>query len=269
MIYVPSFEEVLEVSRSHGKGSLNPDAWNDLVGQWTGLQGGGKQWLDISGYGNYGVLTNFVDIRAAWVLGDPRAGGGALELDGSDDEVTLLQIPNISVPYSVVCWFTAANISGVKTLWALAGGSTTFQRLFLFDDDVGAQSQGAGSGFARTITNPFTANTWHMATGVWQSSTDRRAYLDGGNENINTSSSTINSPTRSDIAANHGNSSTFERHNGLIGSVAIYDRALTAEEIQAQFQSPNDHLRLAPEVFPVAVAAGNRRRRMILFGTGA
>ncbi|GAG15237.1 unnamed protein product, partial [marine sediment metagenome] len=51
-IRIPSFEEVLAVSRSQGRLSEAPDLFPDFA--WLGLQGGGHTWLDVTGRDTHG-----------------------------------------------------------------------------------------------------------------------------------------------------------------------------------------------------------------------
>ena len=194
-----------------------------LVGWWPTVGQSGNL-LDLTGRG--------------WTMSAPSSGatpsrvatdtfGEARSFDGGD-ELNCATAVVSGEPFTVTCWFKTAVTSGVQTLASLSNGSNQFYRLFLFDANVGAQSQGTGA-YTRT-TASFAANTWSLAVGVWAATNSRAAYVNGGNpvaETTNTGATV----TQTDIGVNRGNGAAYERFTGSLADVRIYNRALSDAEI--------------------------------------
>ncbi len=237
---LPTFSEVLAVSRSRGRQSENPSAWDGLVGAWSMLQGGGATLFDVSGFGNNGVLAN-MDPATDWIVGEK---GYALAFDSTNDAVNVGD-------------FDSTIFSGDATVTALVRLTDASDSLsFLFDKRV---SNGNGlllfsnSGNIRSDWNGdsnsqgvFTENAWQHVV-VRRKGTVVRHYIDGKQAGSDGSSSA--DASRATQAAIGSRSFGFTSSwAGDIAGMAVYNRALTPSEIQRQYADPNAMFRLKRRV---------------------
>ena len=202
----------------------------NLVGEWHFDEGSGTTTADSSGYGDNGTIYG-----ANWTTGKLNYG---LEFNGSSDYVDCGNDSSL-------------NISGNITIlmWVkLRSGSADFQ--------VGVEKGGWGSGEYglypamygnvcfqfydlpnecddECLGSDIRDDTWHHLAGAWNGS-NITVYLDG---NVD---ATINcSGTRSDNSESVyiGSRQGSQRYiNGTIDEVKIYNRALSAEEIKADYE---------------------------------
>lgn len=205
----------------------------------------GVCWLINEGGGN---LIDLVTGRTGVLTTGPSHGasarGLALRLSGSND-VRSSGAFVTAPPFSLHVWFTTDNVSGVKTLAAIASTTSdgSYHRLFLFDDDVGAQSSDVGNNsFARTAS-VIVANKWHLASGVWASTASRKAYLDAGDEATNTVSRVPGSLNTTDLGVNRNNAGVPERLPGQIGLALLYPVAHSQNDIRWLAAEPYIFLR--------------------------
>ena len=138
----------------------------------------------------------------------------------------------------MACWFNLTSATASQTLLSIAHSSGGFigPRLLAEGAAVGDPIRadytiGASTGIART-TSGYSANTWHHACGVYDSTASRTAYLDGGNSGTDTTSvigpMVVNTLT---IAGRFNGGSIGLFAIGLIAEVGIWNAALTAAEI--------------------------------------
>ncbi len=188
-------------------------ATDGLVGWWKFDEGSGMVANDSSGNGNDGNLTN----GPTWVSGKI---GGALSFDGVDDFVDINSLSSpTTLTYSL--WFKNEAVS-----------FATWTTLLEFGNDSPFFGLYNGvPGFARGAigTNPVAQNWLHVVALAEASTT--KIFVQG-------SLSTTKSD--SEIQANGqglglGYGQGDSHFKGLIDDVRIYDRALSAEEVQALY----------------------------------
>jgi hypothetical protein len=122
---------------------------------------------------------------------------GALNFDGSDDYV--------NIPHKQ------------KLGWGFGDGST-------WDNIVGT-------------TSIITDDTWHHIAGTFDGN-ELRVYVDGNLEAIKITTGTIATNTRAvNIGASWGGGTWQRFFKGLVDEVAIYNRALSPEEIQQHYEN--------------------------------
>lgn len=80
--YIPTYSEALEIAASRGQASANPDLWDELVGYWPMLEGGGGTVHDLSGFAHQGTHTGTPSHI-------PSPHGLALRYDGSSEGTTI------------------------------------------------------------------------------------------------------------------------------------------------------------------------------------
>lgn len=101
-----------------------------------------------------------------------------------------------AAPLSMACWFYASNVTDAHALMSLGVGGTTADRFALLaagsvaGDPISAQTvetiSGTPTGNPAKTSTSFSALTWAHACGVWATSQDRRAYLNGGGKGTET-----------------------------------------------------------------------------------
>lgn len=184
--------------------------------------GSGTTWFDLSGRGNNGTLTN-----------GPTFADNALSFDGIDDYVNLNYV------------FTQFSSDYSYTLVMGARLSTTSgSRRQLWGSDDGGYDWGFGAGDGTKFIifsgeNLYAGRNqdtnWHIFTAQWSSSFGTRLYIDNvldiSTPNIDYDGSTA---TTTSIGRNPG---FGEYWNGNVSFVQLYNRALTAAEIQQNFNA--------------------------------
>jgi len=193
----------------------------NLVAWWTLDEGSGTVALDWSGHGNHGTLAN----GPQWVNG---YDGGALQFDGSDDSVIYyLPAEETWSAYTVAVWAKAGSIwqSNNSCVFANHMIYATDTPSFQFSFDAVNNYQYHGS--VDQIMGPVTTAWVHLA-----------ATCDGPTTNLyyngdlvaSVSTGAINPVfSKFAIGINRAEDNWFE---GTIDNVRIYDKVLTADEIQ-------------------------------------
>ncbi len=200
---------------------LNLDA-----GASTSYPGSGTTWTDLSGNGNNGTLNGPTY---------NSANGGSIVFDGSNDYV------NISVPTSIntktILSFIRVTASGGDyVVYGLdANGSDNWfgvnenlVRLF------GTQSSNVNN-FSLSGTTNILTNTWYQI-GCTIDGATAKVFLNGVEENSVTQAFTIGAWDSSPTLGRRG--SIAQRYfPGSIANLQVYNRVLTAAEIQQNFKA--------------------------------
>ena len=212
---------------------LNLDA-----GASTSYPGSGTSWSDLSGNSNTGTLVNGV--------GYDSGNGGALSFDGVNDYVSISSGASSinSLNISVGCWVfqnnihTSSSFDDIKSLVQIGiseiGNNSCFY-LHLRESKVYFRYQ-KGQNLAQLSPGIIQeANTWHYYTGVSNNSSIllyKDGVLVGSTPYTISFSSLVN--TNVDIGKTGGYTNYI---NGNIAQVSIYNRALTASEVQQNFNA--------------------------------
>lgn len=185
-------------------------------------------WIDVSGKGNNGTLTNGVNYTSA--------NSGAMIFDGTDDVVTL----------GSFFTYTTFTIS----LWVYPG-STQVQYADIFDNNhTGAQNfvcqQNStstneygfscinASGASSPSTFTLTANTWHYLTFTWNNSV-ASVYINGTFYSSGAATNPINYSSQSlRLGAWGGGGRNW---NGRMANFIAYNRVLSQAEILQNYNA--------------------------------
>lgn len=203
--------------------------WNNsLVGWWRMNEAaGGTLVQDFSGYGNngtwYGNTTSNVTTGRF---------GNALSFDGVDDYVNVGNDTSLSISNNITVstWIYKTNNSNFAPIITKSSGTTGY---YLMNDALTIQKVifvvkiGGVSRTAYTPTATF-LNNWNHVVGVYNG-TRVLIYLNG-----------VLSATGTDITGNIDTNIWSVRigpYNGSIDEVRIYNRALSAEEINASYNA--------------------------------
>jgi len=192
------------------------------AGNPKSYSGSGTTWTDLSGNGNNGTLVNGV--------GYSGSNLGSLSFDGVDDYVdcgkTATQFGIYNSSYTMSAFFRVPNLSGDKMVF---GTPTT------------ASNQGMHHGvrdstfyfghFGSDISGgTVVANTWYFGTWVWETGGNTTIYINGSSVATGTTNGFVGTD-------NIRVGSSWVVFTGNISQASIYNRALTAQEIQQNFNA--------------------------------
>ncbi|MDA8990541.1 hypothetical protein N9H45_03295 [Opitutales bacterium] len=198
---------------------------NGLVGWWKFDEGSGTVAYDSSGNDLNGITGG----TPPWVTGKI---GGALSFNGSNQYVALPAIPQIagSVAKSL-CFFHKPNSNINKSIISL-GSANTNKRFCVFQD---SSNKYRFVGHYNDLQFNSAVNfLWQHVSAVYENNL-LKLYIDGSSAE---EESIIGLDTS---AEDHGRiaKNSFpkgnEHYHGIIDDVRIYDRALSAEEVQALY----------------------------------
>jgi hypothetical protein len=217
-----------------------------LVGYWT-LDGNQTNWAtgqtyDASGQGNTGQLIS-MNTTTSPVIGKI---GGAMQFNGATPQyVSISDSSSVQVigSGSVTVWFypTSATFTGSHTLVAKGYGNGDQMnygmyvfngtKLYVEIDD----STGGNGHYNQTfvLTSGISLNKWHHLVMTWNGS-NLREYLDG--VQVSNTAQTLTPGAYSGIALTIGTDTlggvTPWKWRGSLDDVRVYNRALSAQEIQ-------------------------------------
>ncbi|MHC4912688.1 MAG: LamG domain-containing protein [Planctomycetota bacterium] len=205
-----------------------------LVAHWAFDEGGGTIAYDSAG-GNDGTIYG-----AEYATGQV---GGALEFDGVDDYVDVGNDPSLkpSLPVTVSAWIKLSGSGKLQRVVSTGEQVPTYYGVWLellstdrvhigFGDGTGSASQAyRRSKFGASVLD---TGRWYHVVGVMRGATDMDVYVDGVDDggNYNGSGGSL---AYSDANSAIGYDDAPRYHfDGLIDDVRIYDRALSAEEVE-------------------------------------
>jgi hypothetical protein len=207
---------------------LNLDA-----GDYASYPRSGTTWYDISGNGNNGTLTNGPTYDSA--------NKGSIVFDGSDDYVDLGDVLDISSNFTLSVWFkgnsSQQTFVGIVSKdgsanfgnYGMYGDSNSNYVRFGFYDTGGTQREINDSSYS-----DIKSGNWVNYIGTYDSS-ELKLYRNGvgiSSASVNTTPQTNNNSLA--IGTRLLNSNEF---NGNISSVQIYNRALSASEVEQNFNA--------------------------------
>ncbi len=223
------------------------------VGHWTFDDGSGTIASDSSTNENKGTLNG-----PLWTTG--KVGSGALQLDGIDDYVSIpdsTSLSSIEGSNQATIAYWIRRDSATATMGIISRWNTGKLVAIYSDSNFPIRSQwrygGAGTG-GTTLdhagcgnTNcPILAGEWHHVAVIYDNPASY-IYLDGQlKHSRNGTGGALNANTSDPLSI--GKYSSFH-FNGSIDDVRIYNRALSASEVQEVYQLGLDS---APPQQPIA-----------------
>ena len=209
---------------------------NGLVGEWSFDEGAGTAARDSSGSGNTGTLVG----SPAWVTGKH---GGALSFNGSSSYVDVPASTSMNTSlFSVTGWIkpssslTGADV-GFVSKWSANISDGWFVELGNTGDQARIYTQGTTNPSWIPAAYSFPVNQWSFV-GVVYDGTKKYFYVNGSLVDSIAATGNI-SPTTKDvlIGLSQGSGALSHYFPGVIDDVKLYSRALSANEIQALYQS--------------------------------
>jgi hypothetical protein len=201
--------------------------------------GSGTTWTDLSGFGNNGTLVNGV--------GYTSDNGGSLVFDGVDDEVLINnnELARIGTGNHTITSWVNNDIVTQEDFIGTGGIGVGDVLLMIFFQAGGGSGGFRGHAWSSTGNSNTIDSPRAIGTGNWSMLTQRVSW--GGNidlfENgVLTASRALlgNAPSSSrtqlviGCRVAGGGSSHYQ---GKISNVSIYNRALTASEIQQNYNA--------------------------------
>ena len=221
---------------------LNLDA-----GNISSYPGTGTTWTDLSTNGNNGTLINGV--------GYSSNNSGVLTFDGIDDYVSVANNSLLNPgtgSFTFGCFVKVkSDVSSGYTNIIFTKNQTDFTNGYRIDPNVPydgkysiIMSEGSITGVNRAITeSTITAslNTWNNIVGVWDAPNKKlHLYFNGIYDGFSstTNSLTVNPTNNLEIARyNRLTLSRYEFSNIDVSQVLLYNRALTENEVQQNFNA--------------------------------
>lgn len=277
ILYVPPFDEILEVARGRGQGSRAPHLWRGLVGAWPFQQRGGANVYDLSGYGNHGSMGQ-ADQSTKWTN---TSRGKALDFDGTDDYVDVGDVPVLepSDAISISAWVYVNGTTNRKDEVAVVRRVGPSNPWYSYVLKITANNSDLSPSFSvnvgGTLTDAHAAqnlsgSTWYHLLGTWSSGDTLKFYIDGvldGESGTATGSINYTAGKHTYIAYDDEEP---EYLGAVIADVRIYDRALAASEIEQIYSDPWAAYSRRPVITPgiVAPPAVEDHDNLLLLGVG-
>jgi len=220
--------------------TLLPTDYGDssLVGYWKFDEGSGSTAYDASGKGNNGTW-NGTQAGTSGYYSAGKVGPYAGYFDGSTDFVNVLNSSSVAITGSIAIatWFISGLATTTPQAFVSRWGSSNS---YVLDWNHGSVSQKLGFFTAGpgTISTSTTAgdNNWHQAVAIYNGSA-LNLYLDGALVHNQAGSGSISDNSGNLRIGKDGTGLGPAFFNGLIDDIRIYNRALSAAEIQAIYNA--------------------------------
>ncbi len=235
-----------------------------LVGAWCpSLGASGFRLIDRSENNNHGTLVN-MDPGTDWV---PSGGKLALDFDVSRVDISSNCLNGLTSA-SITMWVKsrgASQADGGGLAEFNQGGSNSH---YPWVDGIGYINWLRQNRVTVTLSSSVDRTTWHLVSCTTQSNGRWRFYQNTIMVSDVAAESTIDYDTRGIWIGASGNGTTPAYwYDGQIDDIRLYNRALTATEINQLYQGGRG-VGLAPERIKhrrkTSASATNRRRRIII-----
>lgn len=240
-----AFDGTIDDVRIYGRVLSTGEVWQlyqegsgGLVAHWEFDEGSGTTATDSVG-GNNGVIYG-----AEWTDGQI---GGALSFDGDDDYVEILHtdIGNPTGSFTISAW---AKLTGTGTGGpygdndCIVSKHTSLKGYFIeynWESSIGIRGGfGDGSGWRRICGSPWELGDWHFVVLRYDAPASTLEFFDNAvSEGAISGLSPQYSGRDLRIGSSEDASQGYQNFPGVIDEVAIYDRALSAEEIRQLYQN--------------------------------
>ena len=193
--------------------------------------GSGTAWTDLSGNGNTGTLTNGPTYNSSnlgffqFVTNNFAAIPNNVALDTQTPTVEVWVKTNATTQNGF--WFEKGTVNSQYSLFQ-SGGNILWRMI------IG----GSIRNLTTTTATYMNTSNWYQVVGTYTSGT-RRLYINGVLVNFDTQTGTIETNSGGMSIGVYGgfNGSRGYYYNGNLSSCKVYNRALTAEEIQQNFNA--------------------------------
>jgi hypothetical protein len=204
------------------------------AGWYSSYPGSGTAITDISGEGNNGVLVGVPVFQSG--------NGGTLNFDGADDRITfsntLTEIGLINQsPASFEAW---VKFNSLSTYMHIIDGSDNCFHLAVESSGAGASIYfWNGETFHGTAIPVAVVGEWYHIVGV-QETSENKIYINGQlaiNGTLSSGASNLVTSGSKYLALGYWQGNTGRYLNGNLAIARVYNRALTASEIQQNYNA--------------------------------
>src|SRR3989344_4064698 len=204
------------------------DITSGLTGHWKFDEGTGTTATDSSGSGNTGTLTN----GPTWTTGKIE---GALSFDGVDDHVNAGNPTslNLSSSLTLSAWIYPNGLTGDRDIITKVGGGADYY-FQVSNNQLHVGFANGGSWYSHSTTNAsMPLSTWTHVAGIFDDSANiLTIYING----VQQGSQTVTAVRMSSADPVHiGMGWPNQSWNGRLDEARIYNRALTASDIQTLY----------------------------------
>ena len=238
-----AIDDTANIGNPHNQ-LVNVEQRAGLVGAWSFDEGSGTNAADASGSGNTGTLAG-----AGWNASGRF--GKAVSFDGVNDWVSVADSASLDVTSGITieAWLRPTALSGWDTGVMKESGSNFVYTLYT------NTSSNRPSGFVGASEIEGSAqlplNTWtHVA--ITYDRSNLRMYVNGTQNGVQPATAAI--PTSSGPLRFGGNGVWDEWFAGLIDEVRVYNRALTATEVQGDMNTGIGGAPPPPDTTPPTVS---------------
>jgi hypothetical protein len=212
--------------------------------EWTNLDTGDGNfssmpnlttWYDLNNRTNNGTLTN-----TPYHFIGADGTNGYMSFDGTNDMIIIPENSALNTQTPSVEVWVKTNATTQNGFWFEKGQVNTQYSLFQEGGSIQwRQNFGGGhTNLSTTTANFMNTSNWYQVVGTFTSGT-RRLYINGVLVNSDTQGGTIATNANGMSIGVYGgfNGDRGYYYNGNIASVKVYNRALTAAEIQQNFNA--------------------------------
>jgi hypothetical protein len=193
--------------------------------------GSGTTWTDLSGNGNNGTLVNGVGYNSGNL--------GSLSFDGTNDYISFSSNPSLTNQITVETWVKLENPQGPNSSGWILGREGSYRMTYgstQVDWVCATVNNGwytTGTAISTFSISPFTQIYQFVAT---YDGSNNRIYVNGTlrTTGLSISGNIITNGNYYLIRSDAGN---IDYGQGVIYSHKLYNRALTAQEIQQNFNA--------------------------------
>jgi hypothetical protein len=221
-----------------------------LVAAYGFDAGSGTTAVDQSGNGNNGTLSN-----VTWAGAAAGRFGNALSFNGTNAFVTVPDANSLDLTtgMTIEAWVRPTTVSGFRTVIVKERPGDLVYGLYSSSDSGRPQSQ-VTVGSVRVLDgpSPIAAATWTHLAATFDGTT-QRLFVNGAEVSALASAGSILA-SASPVKIG-GNAIWAEWFSGLVDEVRIYNRALTAAQIQADMVNSISSPDVAPPSAPGTLTA--------------
>jgi hypothetical protein len=205
-----------------------------LVAAYNFNQGSGTQLLDVSGMGNNGTITG-----AQWNAAGRN--GSALQFNGTSNSVAVADANSLDLTngMTIEAWvYPTVQPTGWRTIVAKETAGAVVYYMHAGSDSSNRPATGGRFGNAEQVLYGGTrlaANTWVHVAATYDG-TAQRLFING--VQVATRNQTGALGTSTGVLRIGGNSVYGEYFQGRIDDLRIYNRALTAQQIATDMNTP-------------------------------
>jgi hypothetical protein len=204
---------------------------NGLVAAWSFNEGSGATVADSSGLNHTGTISG-----AVWTASG-RYGNG-LSFNGTNAMVTVPDSPalDLSTGMTLMAWVNSTTATGVRDVIIKEGPGSDFYNVYYRNWRGQPEANVLIGGSNRVAEGTaLAANTWIHVAGTYDGAT-LRLFINGAQ--VKSTAVTGAIPASTGLLRIGGNSLWGEFFQGVIDEVRVYNRALTASEIQVDMSTP-------------------------------